>query len=67
MGIIPMYTGRDEHGNFYVASEMKALVPVCKTIEEFPPGHYFDSKVGEYVKYYAREWRDYDTVKRQRR
>ncbi len=63
MGIIPMYTGRDEHGNFYVASEMKALVPVCKTIEEFPPGHYFDSKVGEYVKYYAREWRDYDTVK----
>jgi len=63
MGIIPMYTGRDEHGNFYVASEMKSLVPVCKTIEEFPPGHYFDSKVGEYVKYYNREWRDYDTVK----
>jgi asparagine synthetase B (glutamine-hydrolysing) len=38
MGIVPLYTGRDEHGNFFVASEMKALVPVCRTIEEFPPG-----------------------------
>ena len=35
MGIIPLYTGRDEHGNFYVASEMKALVPVCKSVETF--------------------------------
>lgn len=63
MGIIPMYTGYDEHGNFYVASEMKALVPVCKTVEEFPPGHYFDSKQGELVKYYQRDWTDYDNVK----
>jgi len=63
MGIIPMYTGRDEHGNFYVASEMKALVPVCKTVEEFPPGHFFDSKEGKMVKYYQREWRDFDAVK----
>jgi len=63
MGIIPMYTGRDEHGNFYVASEMKALVPVCKTVEEFPPGHFFDSKEGKMVKYYQRQWRDFDAVK----
>ena len=28
IGIIPLYQGRDEHGNFYIASEMKALVPV---------------------------------------
>ena len=34
MGIIPLYTGRDEHGNFYVASEMKALVPVCVSLAE---------------------------------
>ena len=27
IGIIPLYTGYDEHGNLYVASEMKALVP----------------------------------------
>ncbi|NRA62660.1 MAG: asparagine synthase B, partial [Psychrobium sp.] len=63
MGIIPMYTGYDEHGNFYVASEMKALIPVCKTIEEFPPGHFLDSKVGTPTKYYQRAWRDYDQVK----
>ncbi|MDU6108555.1 MAG: asparagine synthase-related protein, partial [Klebsiella pneumoniae] len=36
IGIIPLYMGHDEHGNFYVASEMKALVPVCRTIKEFP-------------------------------
>ncbi|HCW48427.1 MAG TPA: asparagine synthase B, partial [Erwiniaceae bacterium] len=38
IGIIPLYMGFDEHGNQFVASEMKALVPVCRTIKEFPPG-----------------------------
>lgn len=63
MGIIPLYTGFDEHGNFYVASEMKALVPVCKTVSEFPPGHYLWSKTGELTKYYQRDWMEYDAVK----
>ncbi|MDM7860009.1 asparagine synthase B [Alteromonas sp. ASW11-36] len=63
MGIIPLYTGYDEHGNFYVASEMKALVPVCKTVQEFPPGHYMWSKTGEISKYYQRDWMSYDNVK----
>ncbi|CAI8191510.1 MAG: Asparagine synthetase B [glutamine-hydrolyzing] [Glaciecola sp. HTCC2999] len=63
IGIIPLYTGYDEHGNFYVASEMKALVPVCKTVTEFPPGHYLDSSSGQLVKYYQRDWMDYDAVK----
>ncbi|MCP3865104.1 MAG: asparagine synthase B [Aestuariibacter sp.] len=63
IGIIPLYTGYDEHGNFYVASEMKALAPVCKTISEFPPGHYMWSKTGELVKYYKRDWMEYDAVK----
>lgn len=62
MGIIPLYTGLDEHGNFYVASEMKALVPVCKTVEEFPPGHYLWSRNGEPVRYYQRDWMDYAKV-----
>ena len=47
IGIIPLYMGHDEHGNFYVASEMKALVPVCRTIKEFPAGSYLWSKDGE--------------------
>lgn len=62
MGIIPLYTGRDEHGNFYVASEMKALVPVCKSVETFPPGHYLWSKDGELKQWYKRDWMEYGAV-----
>ncbi|GAA4493016.1 asparagine synthase B [Pseudaeromonas paramecii] len=62
MGIIPLYTGFDEHGNFYVASEMKALVPVCKSVQEFPPGHYLWSKDGQLTKYYQRDWMEYAAV-----
>ncbi|MDD9173280.1 asparagine synthase B [Aliivibrio finisterrensis] len=63
IGIIPMYHGHDEHGNYYVASEMKALVPVCKSISEFPPGHFYSSKDAEPTRYYVRDWMDYDAVK----
>ena len=62
IGVMPLYTGRDEHGQFFVASELKALVGVCRTIEEFPPGHYLDSRTGETVRYYQPAWRDYDAV-----
>jgi asparagine synthase (glutamine-hydrolysing) len=40
---------------------MKALVPVCKTVQEFPPGHYMLN--GKLVKYYVRDWMDYENVK----
>lgn len=63
IGIIPLYQGHDEHGNFYVASEMKALVPVCKTLSEFPPGSYFSSKDQSPTRYYVRDWNSYDEVK----
>ncbi|MCL4151750.1 UNVERIFIED_CONTAM: hypothetical protein GTU68_062319 [Idotea baltica] len=63
IGIIPMYHGYDEHGNYYVASEMKALVPVCKSISEFPPGHFYSSKDAEPTRYYVRDWMEYDAVK----
>ncbi|WP_335916300.1 asparagine synthase B [Shewanella algae] len=62
MGIIPLYTGRDTSGNLYVASEMKALVPVCKTVEVFSPGHYLYSADDAPVQYYQRDWRDYEAV-----
>ncbi|WP_412523102.1 asparagine synthase B [Shewanella chilikensis] len=62
MGIIPLYTGRDTSGNFYVASEMKALVPVCKTVEVFSPGHYLYSEDDAPVQYYQRDWRAYEAV-----
>lgn len=63
IGIIPLYIGWDKFGTFYVASELKALEGVCNKIELFPPGHYFWSRTGEYVKWYNREWTNYDNVK----
>lgn len=63
IGVIPLYTGRDQHGNLYVASEMKALTPVCRSVAEFPPGHYLDSAEGaEPVRYYQPRWRSFDAV-----
>jgi asparagine synthase (glutamine-hydrolysing) len=63
IGIIPLYTGYDAEGNFYVASEMKALMPICKTVQEFPPGHILDSRVGEPQRYYKRNWQKYEAIK----
>jgi asparagine synthase (glutamine-hydrolysing) len=63
IGIIPLYTGYDSEGNFYVASEMKALMPICKTVSEFPPGHILDSRVGKLEKYYKRNWQEYSAIK----
>ncbi|MGL4931142.1 MAG: asparagine synthase B [Plesiomonas sp.] len=63
MGIIPLYMGHDEFGNLYVASEMKALVPVCRTIKEFPAGSFLWSKDGQIRQYYQRDWMEYDNVK----
>jgi len=62
MGIIPLYMGWDESGNFYVASELKSLEGVCKRIEVFPPGHYYSSSEGEISSWYQREWSSYNTV-----
>jgi len=63
MGIIPLYIGWDKNGTFYVASELKALEGVCSKIELFPPGHYLHSKDGKFVKWYERDWMDYEAVK----
>ncbi|KYN79934.1 asparagine synthetase B [Vibrio cidicii] len=62
IGIIPLYQGHDEHGNYYVASEMKALVPVCKTLSEFPPGSYYSSTDSGPQRYYIRDWNEYAAV-----
>ncbi|RIH66747.1 asparagine synthase B [Mariniphaga sediminis] len=63
IGIIPLYQGWDAFGNYYVASELKALEGYCKKIEEFPPGHYFYSKDGELKRWYVRDWMEYENVK----
>jgi asparagine synthase (glutamine-hydrolysing) len=63
MGIIPLYMGWDQHGTFYVASELKALEGVCSKIELFPPGHYMSSRDGKLVRWYSRDWMEFDNVK----
>ena len=63
MGIIPLYMGWDQHGTFYVASELKALEGVCTKIELFPPGHYYHSKDKAPVRWYTRDWMEFDAVK----
>jgi asparagine synthase (glutamine-hydrolysing) len=63
VGVIPLYMGWDEKGTFYVASELKALEGYCNRIESFPPGHYLYSKDGIPVKWYDRDWTEYNNVK----
>ena len=38
IGIIPLYQGWDSVGQYYVASELKALEGTCTHLEEFSPG-----------------------------
>ena len=64
MGICPLYQGWDKNGNYYVASELKALEGVCKTIENFLPGHFLFSVDGyEMQQWYKRDWEDFENVK----
>ncbi len=62
-GIIPLYYGTDDLGQFYVASELKALEGVCNEIAPFPPGHYYHSSDKDFTQWYYRDWKDYETVK----
>jgi asparagine synthase (glutamine-hydrolysing) len=34
------------------------------TLEDFPPGHYLDSEIGEVRRYYHPTWRDFEVAKR---
>ena len=58
LGIVPLYMGWDDEGRLYVASELKAIVDVCRRIEEFPPGHYFCGTDKEFHAYYTPSWRN---------
>ena len=62
IGIIPLYYGHDAHGNLYVASELKALAPVCKDAQEFPPGHWWRSGDATPTRYYKPTWREFAAV-----
>lgn len=44
IGIRPMFYGYTEKGTIAFGSEAKTLMPVCKEIMPFPPGHYYDGE-----------------------
>ncbi len=56
LGIIPLYTGYNEKGHFYVSSEMKCIADSCTSVNIFPPGHYLDSRTGKLECYYQPHW-----------
>jgi asparagine synthase (glutamine-hydrolysing) len=62
IGIVPLYTGRDADGRLHVASELKALVGVCVSVEEFPPGSFQTREMAAPQSYYRPGWRAYETV-----
>ena len=64
IGVIPLYMGKGSDGNKYFASEMKCLVGMCKNIKEFPPGHYMTDKDEAPVKYYYKNWMNFDKLKK---
>ncbi len=63
IGIIPLFYGHDAHGQLFVASEMKALMDVCNQVHEFPPGHYWCSGEAQPVRWYRRDWEDFENVR----
>lgn len=44
MGIRPLFYGKTSDGTFVFASEMKAIHSLCKDVQAFPPGHWFDGE-----------------------
>jgi len=62
IGIMPLYYGHDQHGQLFVASEMKALMDVCNQVHEFPPGHYWCSGEDQPRRWYHRNWTQYSAV-----
>lgn len=64
IGVCPLYHGWDKNGNYYVASELKALESICNKVETFLPGHFLYSEDGyELQQWYQRDWESYDNVK----
>lgn len=44
MGIRPLFYGKTKDGGICFASEVKALIDVCREVKAFPPGHYYDGE-----------------------
>ena len=62
IGVVPLYTGTDAQGRRYFASEMKALIEHCVHLEEFPPGHVWDSREPAPRRYFHPDWAEADFI-----
>ncbi len=60
IGICPLYLGRHADGSIWFASEMKALVDDCETVEIVPPGHAWicDERGLRCEKWYTPKWQE---------
>jgi asparagine synthase (glutamine-hydrolysing) len=56
IGVTSLYIGWGRDGSIWFASELKAIHTECEIFEEFPPGHYWYSKYGEFRRYYNAKW-----------
>lgn len=58
VGVSPLYVGRHEDGTIWFASEMKALVDDCVSVEVVPPGQAWssDERGTRLVKWYTPRW-----------
>ncbi|KAI1446293.1 glutamine-hydrolyzing asparagine synthase [Annulohypoxylon stygium] len=64
IGITTLYQGwsSKQPGTTYFASELKCLHSVCDEIRSFPPGHIYDTKSGETIRYFQPSWWDESKV-----
>lgn len=58
IGIIPLYKGVDDEGNVWFSSEVKCLVDVCDTVEDFEPGTILSIEGSKQTltRYYQPKW-----------
>jgi len=63
IGVIPLYVGKDNKGHILVSSELKGLEGYASEYDQFKPGHVWTSTDKEPVRWYKRDWMDYENVK----
>lgn len=56
VGIIPLYIGYGSDGSVWFSSEMKSLAVDCARFEQFPPGHFYSSKLNGFQRWYDPLW-----------
>ncbi|MDR1602376.1 MAG: asparagine synthase B [Tannerella sp.] len=63
IGVIPLYVGTDGRGHVLVSSELKGMEGFATQYDQFMPGYYRYSKDPAPVRWYKRDWMDYENVR----